>query len=137
MPVLHAHPPLGGVSDPTVAPGDVDVAMPAVDSSIMVDDAADGTFNGNSSSVAPMPHPAPAAASRPPTNGSPLPWAAVAAGGERTVYSHNENYYTHHSRRISISVRSAVAERAANNHQPLRRRLTRATVIGRQWARGA
>ena len=64
--------------------------------------------------------------------------ALQAAGGERTVYStHNENYYTHHSRRISISVRSAVAERAANNHQTLRRRLTRATVIGRQWARGA
>ena len=64
--------------------------------------------------------------------------ALQAAGGERTVYSTpNENYYTHHSRRISISVRSAVAERAANNHQTLRRRLTRATVIGRQWARGA
>ena len=55
-----------------------------------------------------------------------------AAGGERTVYSTgNENFYTYHSRRISISIRSAVAERAANNHQKLRRRLTRATVIDR------
>ena len=64
--------------------------------------------------------------------------ALQAAGGERTVYSTgNENFYTYHSRRISISIRSAVAERAANNHQKLRRRLTRATVIGRQGARGA
>ena len=64
--------------------------------------------------------------------------ALQAAGGERTVYSTgNENFYTYHSRRISISIRSAVAERAANNHQKLRRRLTRATVVGRQWARRA
>ena len=46
--------------------------------------------------------------------------ALQAAGGERTVYStHNENYFTHHSRRISIS---AYARRLLSAPQTTTRR---------------
>ena len=37
-PVRHAHPPPGDATNPSIAPSDVDAAMPAADSSILMDD---------------------------------------------------------------------------------------------------
>ena len=84
-PVHHAQPPSGDGSAPSIASGDTDVSMPAADSPIPAYDAAHGTCNGQHSSVASTPLPAMATASKPPSNGTPLSWSAVAANPAKTM----------------------------------------------------